>query len=56
MEASDILKMVDDAYYNHFFVIGAIVSYNDSTVRDVIKHSSIGVRGQVLKASKLKLD
>ena len=56
MEASAIMKMVEDAYYNRFFIIDVIVSDDDSTIQDVLKHSSIGVRGQVLKTSKDKLD
>ena len=48
--------MVEDAYYNHFFIIDVIVSDDDSTMRSVLKHPSIGVRGQVLKTSKGKLD
>ena len=38
MEASAILKMVEDAYYNRFFIIDVIVSNNDSTMRAVLKH------------------
>ena len=56
MEASAILKMVEDAYYNRFFIINVIFSDNDSTMRAVLKHPSIGVRGQVLNTSKRKLD
>ena len=56
MEASAILKMVDDAFYNKFFIVDVIVSDDDSTMRAAIKHPSIGVRGQVLKISKGKLD
>ena len=56
MEASAILKMVEDAFYYHFFIIGVIVSDDDSTMRDVLKHPSKGARGQVLKSSKVKLD
>ena len=56
MEASAILKMVEDAYYNRFFIIDVIVSDGDSTMRAVLKHPSIGVWGQVLKKSKGKLD
>ena len=56
MEASAILKMVEDAYYNRFFIIDLIVSDDDSTMRAVLKHPSIGVRGKVLKTSKWKLD
>ena len=56
MEASTILKMVEDAFYNSFVIIDVIVSDNDSTMRSVIKHPSIGVQGQVLKSYKGKLD
>ena len=56
MEASAILKMVEDAHYNRFFIIDAIVSDDDSTMRAVLKHPRIGVRGQFLKTSKGKLD
>ena len=48
--------MVEDDYYNRFFIIDVIVSDSDSTMRAVLKHPSIGVRGQVLKTSKGKLD
>ena len=56
MEASAILKMVEDAYYNRFFIIDVIVSNDDSTMRAVLKHPIIGARGQVLKTPKGKLD
>ena len=56
MEASAILKMVEDAFYNRFFIVDVIVSDDDSTMRAVLKHPLIGVRGQVLKISKGKLD
>ena len=56
MEASTILKMVEDAFYNRFFIVDVIVSDNDRTLRAVLKHTLIGVRGQVLKTSKGKLD
>ena len=56
MEASAILKMVEDAYYNCFFIIDVIVSNNDSTMRAVLKNPSIGVQGQILKKSKEKFD
>ena len=56
MEASAILKMVEDAYYNHFFIIDVIVSNDDSTMRAVLKNPIIGVRGQFIKTSKGKLD
>ena len=56
MEASAVLKMVEDALYDQFFIVDVIVSDNDSTMRTVLKHPLIGVRGQVLKSSKGKLD
>ena len=56
MEASAILKMVEDAFYNRFFIVDVIVSNDDSTMRAVLKHPSIGVRVQHLKTSKGKLD
>ena len=52
MEASAILKMVEYAFYNRFFIIDVIVSKNNSTMRAVLKHPSKGARGQVLKSSK----
>ena len=56
MEASAILKMVEDALYNRFFIIGVIVSDDDSTMRDVIKHLSKGAQCQVMRQPKGKLD
>ena len=55
MEASAILKMVEDAFYNFFFIIDVIVSDNDSTMLAVLKHPYKGSRGQVLKSLKGKL-
>ena len=56
MEASDILKMVEDSFYNRFFIVGVIFINDDSKMRAVLKHTSIGVWGQVQKTSKVKLD
>ena len=56
MEASAILKMVEDAFYNRFFIIDIILSNDDSTIQAVLNHTSKGARGQVLKSSKGKLD
>ena len=56
MEASAILKMVEDALYNRFFIIDTIVRNNDSTMQAVINHPSKGARDQVMKSSKGKLD
>ena len=56
MEASAILKMVEDAFYNRFFIIDVFVSDDDSTMRAVLNHPLIGVWGQVLRTHKGKLD
>ena len=48
--------MVEDAFYNLFFIIDIVVGDNDSTMQAMLKHPSIGVQGQVLKSSKGKLD
>ena len=48
--------MVEDAFYNLFFIVDVIVSDDDSTMRAVLKHPSIGVWGQVLNKSKRNLD
>ena len=37
MEASAITKMVEDAFYNHFFIIDAIISDDDSTIRAITR-------------------
>ena len=55
MEASAILNMVKDAFYNIFFIIYVIVSDDDSTMRAVLNNPSKGAQGQVLKSSKGKL-
>ena len=55
MEASAILKMVDYAFYNRFFIIDVIISNNDSTMRAVLKLPLIGVQGQVMKIYKGKV-
>ena len=49
MEDSEILKMVEDAFYNRLFIIDVIVSNYDSTMRAVLNHPYKGARGQVLK-------
>ena len=56
MEASYILKMVEDASYNRLFIIDGIVSDDDSTMRAVLKHPSKGAQVQVLKSSKRTLN
>ena len=56
MEASAILKIVEDVFYSRFFIVDVIVTDRDSTMRDVLNHPLIGVRGQVLKKSKGKID
>ena len=56
MEASAILKMIEDAFYNRSFIVDIIVSDDDSKMRDVLKFPLIGVRGKFLKTSKGKLE
>ena len=56
MEDSSILKMVEDALYNLSLIIDVTVSNNNSTIRVMLNHPSIGVRAQVLNSSKVKLD
>ena len=56
MKASAILNMVEYAFYNRFFIIDAIVSDDECTIRAFLKHPYIGARDQVLKSSKGKLD
>ena len=48
--------MVEDAFYNHFFIFDVIVIDDDIKIRAVLNHPSIGVQGKVLKSSKGKLD
>ena len=55
MEAYEILKMVEDALYNRFFIIDVIVNNNDITMRAVLNHPCKGSQGQVLKSLKGKL-
>ena len=45
MDASAILKMVEDALYNRFFIIDVIVSDDDSTMQAVLKDPSKGSQG-----------
>ena len=56
MEASEILKMVEDAFYNRFFIIDVIVINNDSTMQTLLKHTSKSARVQVINSSKVELD
>ena len=56
MDASSILKMVEDALYNCFETIDVIVRNDESTLRSVLKHPYKGAQGQVLKSSKVKID
>ena len=56
MEDSAILKMAEDAFYNNFFIIDVFDHDDDSTMRAVLKNPSKGVRGQVMKSYKVKLD
>ena len=56
MEYSEILKMIEDALYNCFFIIDVKLINNDSTMQDVLKHSYKGAQGHGLKSSKVKQD
>ena len=56
MEASAILNMVEDVFYNRFFINDFIFSNDGSTMGAVLKHPSEGARGRVLESSKGKLD
>ena len=56
METSAILNMVEDALYICFFIIDVIVSNDDNTIQDVLKHPSKGAQGQVLTSSKVKIE
>ena len=48
--------MVEDALYNHFFIIDVIIADNESKMQDVLKHPSKGAQGKFLKSLKIKLD
>ena len=41
MEAAATMKMVEDALHDFCFIIDVIVGDSDSTLRSVLKHSSI---------------
>ena len=56
MEGSAILKKVEDAFYNQFFIVDVSVSDDNRTMRAVLNHPLIGVRGQVLRTYKGTLD
>ena len=55
MEADAIMKMVEDAFRNFRFIIDVIVSDGESTMLDLLKHSSRCDQGQFLKSYKGKL-
>ena len=46
------MKMLEDAFYNLFFIVDVIVSTYDSTMRAVLKHPYKVARGKVLKTLK----
>ena len=50
------MKMVEDSFYNRFFIIDVIVSNDGSTKRNFLKHPPKGVCGQVLNSFKGKID
>ena len=51
MKAYSIQKMVEDSFY-----IDGIIIADESTMQAVLKHSSKGAQGQVLKSPKGTLD
>ena len=51
-----MMKMVEDALYNRFFIIDFIISNYGSTMQAFLKHPSKDVRVQFLKSSKGKFD
>ena len=48
--------MVEDAFYNRFFIIDVIVSDDDRTMQAVIKHPSIGVFRSISEVIQRKID
>ena len=56
MESDAIMKMVEDTFRHRCLIIDSIVSDDDRTMQDVIKHPSIVAQGKVLKSTKEKLD
>ena len=48
--------MVEDAFYIRFFIVDAIVSDDDSTMRYVLNNPSQGAQGKVMNSYKGKLD
>ena len=56
MEASAILNMVEEVFYNSFFIIYVIISDDDRKIQAVINNPYKGSRGQVLKSTKGKFD
>ena len=56
MKAAEILKMVEDAFRDHCFIIDVIVSDNDRTMRSMLKHTLIGSQVRVLESFKGNLD
>ena len=50
------MKMVEDTFRNHCFIIDVILSGNDSTMRDVLKYPSKDIQCKAIKSPKQKLD
>ena len=48
--------MVEDAFFNRFFIVDVIITNDDSIMQAVLKYPSIGVRGHFLKSPKVNLD
>ena len=55
IEASAIMKMVEDYFYNRFFIIDVIARDDGRKMRAVLNHPSKVAQVQVLRSSKVKL-
>ena len=56
MKAGEILRIVEDEFHRHYFIIDAIVSDNESIMKYMRKQPEIGAWGQVMIPSKVKID
>ena len=56
MEAPATLMIVEDAFYNRFFIIDVIIRNDDRKMRVVLKNPPKGAQGKVMKSSKGKRD
>ena len=56
MEAEAILQMVVDAFNNRGFIVSVIVSDDDSTMKECLKHRKLKADGKQYKSDKGRLD